>query len=104
MAWLAVPNRGASSFRVAAGVAMLVAPAVRVLDMLYATRITLGDLARRYGGAPLEWPAHVVEQLRERNAAIHAAIETSICSMSAGLYYPLGALPAPVQSPLVVPK
>lgn len=69
---------------------MLVVPAVRVLDMVYATRITLEDLAGRYGDQPLEWPAHVVEQLKERNAAIHAAIETSICSMSAGLYYPLG--------------
>lgn len=69
---------------------MLVVPAVRVLDMVYATRITLEDLGRRYGEAPLEWPAHVVEQLKDRNAAIHAAIETSICSMSAGLYYPLG--------------
>ena len=56
-----------------AGVAMLVVPAVRVLDMVYATRITLEDLARRYGQQPLEWPAHVVEQLKERNAAIHAA-------------------------------
>ena len=69
---------------------MLVVPAVRVLDMVYATRITLEDLAARYGDHPLEWPAHVVEQLKDRNAAIHSAIETSICSMSSSLYYPLG--------------
>lgn len=72
---------------------MLVAPAVRVLDMVYATRITLEDLARRYGDRPLEWPAHVVEQLKDRNTAILAAIETSICSIPSGLYYPLGAHP-----------
>lgn len=72
---------------------MLVAPAVRVLDMVYATRITLEDLARRYGDRPLEWPAHVVEQLKDRNTAILAAIETSICSIPSGLYYPLGMPP-----------
>ena len=81
-----------------AGVATLVAPAVRVLDTVYATRITLEDLAERYGNRPLEWPAHIVEQLKERNTAILVAIEGSICSMSAGLYYPLGAQPVPASS------
>ena len=34
-------------FLTRAGVASVVAPAVRILDMVYGTRITLEDLARR---------------------------------------------------------
>ena len=73
-----------------AGVATLVAPAVRLLDKIYATRVTLEDLSSKYGDQPLQWPVHVVEQLRERNTAILAAIEGSICALPSGLYYPLG--------------
>ena len=76
------------------GVATLVAPAVRLLDKIYATRVTLEDLSSKYGDQPLQWPVHVVEQLRERNTAILAAIEGSICALPAGLYYPLG-MPVP---------
>ncbi len=75
-----------------AGVATLVAPAVRLLDKIYATRVTLEDLSSKYGDQPLQWPVHVVEQLRERNTAIIAAIEGSICALPSGLYFPLGTL------------
>ena len=70
----------------------MVAPAVRLLDKIYATRVTLEDLSSKYGEQPLQWPVHVVEQLRERNTAILAAIEGSICALPVGLYYPLGTI------------
>jgi hypothetical protein len=74
----------------ALGVAAVVAPAVRILDMVYATRITLEDLAKRYGSKPLQWPVHVVEQLTARNTAILTAIEEQIGAMPPSLFHPLG--------------
>ena len=72
------------------------APAVRLLDKIYATRVTLEDLSSKYGYQPLEWPLHVVEQLRDRNTAILGAIEGSICALPSGLYFPLGESSCPV--------
>jgi len=72
------------------GVAAVVTPAVKLLDRIYATRITLEGLAAKYGERPLEWPVHVVEQLTERNHVILSQIEEHIGSMPTGLFHPLG--------------
>lgn len=84
---------------VIAGVAAVVTPAVKLLDRIYATRITLEGLAAKYGDRPLEWPVQVVEQLTERNQLILQEIEEHIGSMPSGLFYPLGACRAHTSVP-----
>ncbi len=84
---------------VIAGVAAVVTPAVKLLDRIYATRITLEGLAAKYGDRPLEWPVQVVEQLTERNHLILQEIEEHIGSMPSGLFHPLGACRAHTSVP-----
>ena len=77
----------------------MVTPAVKLLDRIYATRITLEGLAAKYGDRPLEWPVQVVEQLTERNQLILQEIEEHIGSMPSGLFHPLGAWRADIFVP-----
>lgn len=72
------------------GIASVVAPALPVLDALYATRATLERLAARYGDLPAAWPPGVVRQLRGRHNALCARVQTHICSLAGAEYYPAG--------------
>lgn len=66
-------------------------PAVKILDQIYATRITLEGLATRYGMKQEGWPEAVVESLKARHNAIYSQIEDQICTLG-GAYFPLGKL------------
>lgn len=74
---------------VATGVASAVLPAVKILDQIYSTRITLEGLATRYGMKQEGWPEAVIESLKARHNAIYSQIEDQICGLG-GAYYPLG--------------
>lgn len=95
------PAQASVSSACDAGVAAVVTPAVKLLDRIYATRITLEGLAAKYGERPLEWPVHVVEQLTERNHVILSQIEEHIGSMPTGLFHPLGIFPPVTLRPLI---
>ena len=73
----------------ASGVASAVLPAVKILDAIYSTRITLEGLATRYGMKQEEWPEAVLESLKARHNQIYGQIEDQICSLG-GAYHPLG--------------
>ncbi|DBA86816.1 TPA: hypothetical protein ACH3X2_005399 [Trebouxia sp. C0005] len=73
----------------ATGVASAVLPAVKILDAIYSTRITLEGLATRYGMKHEEWPEAVLESLKARHNQIYSQIEDQICSLG-GAYHPLG--------------
>ena len=71
--------------------ASAVLPAVKILDAIYSTRITLEGLATRYGMKHEEWPEAVLESLKARHNQIYGQIEDQICSLG-GAYHPLGAI------------
>ncbi|KAL3136456.1 hypothetical protein ABBQ38_005712 [Trebouxia sp. C0009 RCD-2024] len=73
----------------ATGVASVVLPAVKILDAIYSTRITLEGLATRYGVKHEDWPEAVLESLKARHNQIYSQIEDQICSLG-GAYHPLG--------------
>lgn len=73
----------------ATGVASVVLPAVKILDAIYSTRITLEGLATRHGIKHEDWPEAVLESLKARHNQIYSQIEDQICSLG-GAYYPLG--------------
>ena len=64
-------------------------PAVKILDQIYSTRITLEGLATRYGMKQEAWPEAVIQSLKARHNAIYSQIEDQICTLG-GAYYPLG--------------
>ena len=66
------------------------APALPVLDALYATRATLERLASRHGESPAGWKPGVVRQLRARHNALCARVQTHVCSLAGAEYYPAG--------------
>ena len=86
------------------GVASVVEPALRILDSLYATRITMDNLQTAYGDDPEKWPSRVIASLRVRNDHLVQQIEQHICVLPPHSYCPIGAPPPlppppPPQSP-----
>lgn len=75
------------------GVASVVLPAVKILDAIYSTRITLEGLALRHGMKHEDWPEAVLESLKARHNHIYNQIQDQICSLG-GAYHPLGATSA----------
>lgn len=75
----------------ASGVASVVLPAVKILDAIYSTRITLEGLALQHGMKHEDWPEAVLESLKARHNSIYSQIEDQICSLG-GAYHPLGAI------------
>lgn len=69
--------------------ASAVLPAVKILDQIYSTRITLEGLATRYGTKQEAWPEAVIQSLKARHNAIYSQIEDQICTLG-GAYHPLG--------------
>ena len=76
------------------GVASVVLPAVKILDAIYSTRITLEGLATRFGVKREDWPEAILESLKARHNQIYSQIEDQICSLG-GAYHPLGMLVRP---------
>ena len=72
------------------GLASVVLPAVRILDSIYAARVTIEALKQRYGMGNSLWPESVVESLRDRHNQVFKQIEEHIGALPANLYYPLG--------------
>ena len=68
----------------------MVLPAVRILDSIYAARVTIEALKQRYGMENRLWPESVVESLRDRHNQVFKQIEEHIGALPANLYYPLG--------------
>lgn len=83
-----------------AGVASAVLPAVKILDQIYSTRITLEGLATRYGMKQESWPEAVIESLKARHNAIYGQVEDQICSLG-GAYHPLGETSAQPLLPIL---
>ena len=69
----------------------MVLPAVKILDAIYSTRITLEGLALQHGMKHEDWPEAVLESLKARHNYIYSQIEDQICSLG-GAYHPLGAI------------
>ena len=63
---------------------------MRILDSIYAARVTIEALKQRYGMENRLWPESVVESLRDRHNQIFKQIEEHIGALPANLYYPLG--------------
>ncbi|KAK9816361.1 hypothetical protein WJX74_003175 [Apatococcus lobatus] len=72
------------------GVASVVEPALRILDSLYATRITMDNLQTAYGDDPEKWPSRVIASLRVRNDHLVQQIEQHICVLPPHSYCPIG--------------
>ena len=79
-----------STCLLASGVASVVLPAVKILDAIYSTRITLEGLALQHGMKHEDWPEAVLESLKARHNHIYSQIEDQICSLGSA-YHPLGA-------------
>lgn len=72
------------------GLQSATAPALAVLDRVYATQAVLDDLWREHGDDVEGWPPEVLDSLRRRNKQIMLQVERYVCRVPKERYAVLG--------------
>ncbi|MEW5302150.1 MAG: hypothetical protein WDW36_004959 [Sanguina aurantia] len=72
------------------GLAAVVAPALEVLDAMYAGEIVVEAAVVDYGATAITWPAPEMASLTDRHQFLLNSIAAAVCAVPRDLFYPLG--------------